>query len=99
MSMSTMQRGELVSPRGVAWVWPDWLQAVLFVLPAVALLVAFVGYPLVSALYYSLFRWPGFGERQFVGLGNFINLAQDPAFRNALVFTVMFTALTTVLQT
>ena len=74
-------------------------QAVFFVLPAVILFGAFVAYPLASGLYYSLFRWPGFGIPQYIGLQNFINLATDPNFLMALRVTLIYTVCTTALQT
>ena len=77
----------------------EFLPGTLFILPAVILFVAFVGYPLVSSLYYSLFRWAGYGVPEFIGFENFANLLQDPDFRSAVVVTVIYTAATTVLQT
>jgi ABC-type sugar transport system permease subunit len=75
------------------------LQGVPFVLPAVILFAAFVGYPLVSGLYYSLFQWPGYGVPQWVGLSNFSNLVSDPDFLQALRVTLVYTVATTILQT
>jgi ABC-type sugar transport system permease subunit len=74
-------------------------QAAAFVLPAVILFGAFVAYPLVSGLYYSLFQWPGYGNPQYIGLQNFINLATDPDFLMALRVTLIYTVTTTILQT
>jgi ABC-type sugar transport system permease subunit len=74
-------------------------QAVSFVLPALILFAAFVAYPLASGLYYSLFRWPGYGTPQYIGLQNFINLATDPDFLMALRVTLIYTVCATVLQT
>ncbi len=73
-------------------------QAAAFVLPALVLFVAFVGYPLVSGLYYSLFNWPGYGIPHYIGLSNFINLVHDPNFLMALRVTLVYTVCTTVLQ-
>lgn len=74
-------------------------QAAAFVLPAVILFGAFVAYPLVSGLYYSLFQWPGYGTPQYIGLQNFVNLATDPDFLMALRVTLIYTVSTTILQT
>jgi raffinose/stachyose/melibiose transport system permease protein len=38
-------------------------------------------YPLVSALYHSLFAWNGYNAPQFVGLKNFTQMGSDPALR------------------
>lgn len=77
----------------------EYLPGTLFILPAVILFVAFVGYPLVSSLYYSLYKWAGYGIPQYVGFDNFVNLAQDPDFQSAVVVTVVYTVATTILQT
>jgi ABC-type sugar transport system permease subunit len=74
-------------------------QAAAFTLPAVILFGAFVAYPLVSGLYYSLFQWPGYGSPQYIGLQNFTNLVTDPDFLMALRVTLIYTVSTTVLQT
>jgi len=74
-------------------------RAAVFVLPAIILFGAFVVYPLVSGLYYSLFQWPGYGVPQYIGLHNFINLVSDPQFLMALRVTLIYTVCTTVLQT
>jgi len=75
------------------------LQGVSFVLPAMILFAAFVAYPLVSGLYYSLFQWPGYGTPQYTGFSNFTNLLTDPDFLQALRVTLAYTVCTTVLQT
>src|SRR4051812_27378190 len=75
------------------------LHGIGFVLPALVLFVVFVGWPLVSGLYYSLYRWPGYGVAEFVGLQNFVNLAHDPDFYSAVKVTLVYTVVTTVLQT
>ncbi len=46
----------------------------IFLAPAVVLFAAFVTYPILSALAYSLYSWEGIGRRGFTGLGNFIRL-------------------------
>ncbi len=46
----------------------------IFLAPAVVLFAAFVTYPILSALAYSLYSWEGIGRRGFHGLGNFIRL-------------------------
>lgn len=54
---------------------------VAFLLPAFVLFGSLVLIPIGVALYLSLFRWGGFGApTDFVGLGNFTALFQDPVF-------------------
>ncbi len=63
----------------------------LFLLPALVIFTAFVIYPLLGSLYYSLTSWDGLDPNlQFVGLANFQQLLSDPTvfidLRNTLVF-------------
>lgn len=71
----------------------------LFVLPTLALFLAFVGWPIVQTIYLSLTRWSGFGDKTFVGLANYTRMVSDPTAQRALVVTLVFTAVTTVVQT
>ncbi|MGW9630559.1 carbohydrate ABC transporter permease [Agromyces sp. NPDC055520] len=67
------------------------LTAVLFLLPALAVIGVFVLYPIVSAGYISLTSWNGFDPvKEFVGLDNYIRLAQDPEFWNSLFVTCIY---------
>jgi multiple sugar transport system permease protein len=45
------------------------------------------------ALVMSLFDWPVFGNRTFVGLGNYVRLLGDPIFRQVVLNTCLFVAL------
>lgn len=71
----------------------------VFILPTVAFFIVFVGWPIVHSLYLSFTSWSGFGRPSFIGVHNFTRLAGDPIFHKALVITLVFTAVTTVLQT
>jgi raffinose/stachyose/melibiose transport system permease protein len=71
----------------------DNLTIFLFLLPAVALFLIFVLYPIIQSIYYSLFNWKGFGPAvDYVGLENFKNILSDKAFlqglKNALLIVV-----------
>ncbi len=87
-----------------AFDWRLWLRrgwqrngiAYLFILPAFTFFILFIVYPLADGLTLSLFRWDGLGERQFVGLNNFIGLFEAPNFYRAVKNTVLFTVVTTV---
>lgn len=75
--------------------------AILLTLPALALLVAIVCYPLIAALVTSLFQQslikPG---RTFVGLENFSDVLSDdflPVLGHTVVFTIAATAIPFVL--
>ena len=65
--------------------------ALLFLVPALAILGVFVVYPIINAGYTSLTSWNGFDPvKEFVGLDNYVRLAQDPAFWNSLLVTVVY---------
>jgi ABC-type sugar transport system permease subunit len=75
------------------------LAGYLFVLPTLALFLAFVGWPILQTLYLSLNKWSGFGDKTFVGAANYTRMLSDPVARRALVVTLVFTAVTTIVQT
>jgi len=65
----------------------------LFLLPALVIFTAFVIYPILGSLYYSLTDWDGLATSlHFVGLANFQQLLSDSTVlinvRNTLVFAV-----------
>ena len=65
--------------------------AYLMLIPALIILGIFVFYPIVSAGYLSLTSWDGFNpEKPFVGLSNYIRLAEDKEFWNSLLVTVIY---------
>ena len=58
---------------------------VVFLAPALIFLVVFLLYPLISSFELSLLDWNGLGDdKRFVGLANWLRLAQDPLFWRAL---------------
>jgi raffinose/stachyose/melibiose transport system permease protein len=81
-------RGRGLSEATVAWI----LLAPVLVLFAVA-----VVYPLIDTIRLSLYDIRGLGKPKWVGFGNYLKLATDPAFRNTLAATLTFTLGVTVL--
>lgn len=67
----------------------------LLVSPALALIVAFVLFPLGYAVYISLTNWPLLGPYHFVGLANYESLLHDSGFKHSVVFTLTYTAIVT----
>ena len=70
-------------------------RGLLFVVPALAMYTAFVLWPLVVSVNYSLFDWNGLTESQWVGLENYRRILTDssrlvPIF-NALKLIAFFT--------
>jgi ABC-type sugar transport system permease subunit len=77
--------------RAAAWLGPDWRLGYLFVLPILALVLALVAYPFVSAVYLSMTRKYVGLPAVFVGLDNYLRLAGDGFFRRAVANSVVFT--------
>ena len=66
-----------------------------FVAPAAIYLAVFSLLPVVVAGYLSLHRWHLLKpDRPFVGLGNYVQLARDPLFLNAIRNTCVYAAAT-----
>ena len=63
--------------------------------PAMGLIGAFVVVPVLAVVPLALFRWNLFaGTAQFIGLGNFKQVATDPGFHQALFNTFWYYILT-----
>ncbi len=70
----------------------------LWVAPAVVLLVLFVYYPVVENLRLSLFRWSAFTQETFIGLGNYRVMAADPVFWSSLFNNVAYAVVSVTFQ-
>lgn len=66
------------------------LWGVLYALPAVAMVVAFIGYPFASVVWHAFTRWSGLAAPKFIGLRNFEILLQDKLFLHALGNNLLF---------
>jgi raffinose/stachyose/melibiose transport system permease protein len=72
------------------------LMIAALVLPALAVYVLFVLYPMVRAVWYSLYDWNGLGAMDnYVGWGNFDRILSDQVFRMAVRhnFTIILLSL------
>ena len=69
----------------------------LFSLPAVLVIAAVVVFPWLFTLFLSTQDWKIGGGAEFVGLGNFIDLAKDQRFAETMWHTFYFTVLAVVL--
>src|SRR3954451_25324088 len=87
------RRGSRLGPRSL--VHPPGTGLAL-VLPAVLFVAVFVLAPLVFAIYISLTNWPLIGRYKFVGLDNYVSIAQDAVFWHAVLYTLTYTAIVTV---
>jgi raffinose/stachyose/melibiose transport system permease protein len=60
--------------------WP----ALIGLAPALLIYLLFAIVPIIISFYYSLMKWDGFTEMQFIGLANFQEALTDPVFWQAL---------------
>ena len=68
--------------------------AVVFLLPALTVYVAFVVYPLARSIDYSFYAWDGLGPARWVGMANYREIFESPlllsSIANALRLIVFF---------
>lgn len=69
----------------------------LMLVPALGFYLAFVVYPLLTAVQYSFYRWNGIGASTWVGFGNYVAIFTDPTLLtpiiNALILIFFFTVI------
>jgi len=69
------------------------------VLPALVVYILFVLYPMVRAIWFSLYAWNGLGPMDdYVGWGNFERILTDDVFRMALRHNLLLIVLSLVIQ-
>lgn len=68
----------------------DW-RGLLFVAPFLLLYSLILVFPLLRGLWLSFNQVDLFGDGHFVGIGNYLRLAQDPIFGTSLVNTFKVT--------
>ncbi|TIW49971.1 MAG: sugar ABC transporter permease [Mesorhizobium sp.] len=73
----------------------QWI-GLLYVAPAVALVVFFFIIPLCMTAWMSLHNWPLMGAHSFIGLDNYWTILRDTRFWNALKFTGYYTVVVTI---
>jgi len=71
----------------------DGRSAGIFLAPSLGGLALFTLFPTAMALGISLFDWPVFGERTFLGIDNYTHLLHDPVFRRVVLNTALFVVL------
>lgn len=72
------------------------LVGLLYVLPAMALVLVFFIVPIGMTAWMSLHNWPLLGVPRFIGLGNYLRLWTDAGFWGSLRFTLLYTLVATV---
>jgi multiple sugar transport system permease protein len=75
------------------------ITAYVFLLPFIATLLIFFGYAFVRTIYFSFTDFDLFVVKNIVGINNYIKIFEDGLFRIALANTVLYSIITTVLQT
>lgn len=69
--------------------------AYAFMIPAAVIYLSVIVVPVFYSLFISLFKWNGVSDKEFVGLGNYINLfTNDPTFIIALKNNLIWIVLT-----
>ncbi len=63
------------------------LKALLYLAPALLILLVFRIFPIFLSIRMSLYDWGMAGPRAFVGLGNYIAVLKDPLFWKSLLNT------------
>ncbi len=80
-------------------IFRGWLLPLLLVLPQLAITAVFFFYPAGQAVWQSMYIPDPFGlKSQFVGLGNFLFLLQDPYYRASFATTAIFSTLVTLVS-
>jgi raffinose/stachyose/melibiose transport system permease protein len=70
-----------------------------FVLPALVVYILFVLYPIVQAMFYSLWDWKGLGPLQdLIGLDNYRRALGDAVFQMAIRHNLMIIAMSLLIQ-
>ena len=67
----------------------------LLVTPAVLFVLVLVFVPLLAAVGISLTNFPLIGSYRFIGLRNYISALTDPAFGQAIAYTLLYTVIVT----
>nr|WP_067288932.1 sugar ABC transporter permease [Marinobacterium profundum] len=66
----------------------------LFLLPGILMFLMYVIIPIFQSLNVSFYAWDGLGEKEFVGMSNYVELMDDEAFytslKNNLIWLVLY---------
>lgn len=87
------------SRRGRRWLNGESLTALFFILPSLIGFTVFYAVPAIRGLWISFTNWDLLRPAKFIGIENYIKLAQDKEFWNALYVTVYYVLLNIPLQT
>ena len=68
----------------------------LYIAPAIVLVMVFFVIPLGMTAWMSLHNWPLMGQHRFIGLDNYVAITKDVRFWNAMKFTGYYTVIVTI---
>lgn len=71
-------------------------QGLLYIAPAMALVILFFVVPVLFTFWMSFHDWPLLGQPEWIGLDNYVQLLTDNKFFSALRFTAYYTVITTI---
>lgn len=72
------------------------LKGLLFIAPAMILVLVLFVFPVIFTAWMSLHKWPLLGEPTWIGLRNYTRMFSDQRFYDALGFTAYYTGIVTV---
>ncbi len=65
----------------------------LFLAPGIVMFLLYVIIPIFQSMNISLYDWDGLGEREYIGLANYVELMDDAAFHTSLKNNVIWLVL------
>ncbi|MGY5777608.1 carbohydrate ABC transporter permease [Rhizobium sp. LEGMi135b] len=68
----------------------------LYIAPAMALVIVFFVLPVAFTVWMSFHNWPLLGNPRWIGFGNYIRMVSDMRFMAALRFTAYYTVVVTI---
>jgi multiple sugar transport system permease protein len=71
-------------------------RGLLYIAPAMALVIVFFVVPVIFTLWMSLHNWPLMGTHRWIGFNNYFRMANDARFMSALRFTAWYTIVVTI---
>jgi len=101
--MAVQTHSPSAAPPAIRLAPASWLESrnvlgFIFMLPAAALLLLFLTYPLGLGLWLGLTDQKIDGEGGFIGLGNFISLAHDSVFLLSIFNTLLYTVVASIVK-
>ncbi|CDN57104.1 ABC transporter, permease protein (plasmid) [Neorhizobium galegae bv. officinalis bv. officinalis str. HAMBI 1141] len=72
------------------------LRGLVYIAPAMALVIAFFIIPVIFTGWMSLHNWPLMGGTRWIGFRNYVRMFHDARFMSALQFTAYYTVIVTI---